>query len=70
MNEVNVPNAINILNRLKEKLKELHIPYKASANTLTIISDDDNDDDDDESNSKSTVNVPEMVRELIQESLT
>jgi hypothetical protein len=50
-------------------LKELHIPYTASANTLTIISEND-DDDDDDGNSKSTVNVPEMVRELIHELLT
>jgi hypothetical protein len=39
MNEVNVPNSINILNRLKEKLVELEISFKASANKLTTDAD-------------------------------
>jgi preprotein translocase subunit SecD len=39
MNEVNVPNSIDILNRLKEKLVELEISFKASANKLTADAD-------------------------------
>jgi prophage antirepressor-like protein len=36
LNEVNVPNSMNILNRLKEKLSELNISYKDSKNKLTV----------------------------------
>jgi len=36
LNEVNVPNSMNILNRLKEKLVELHISFEASKNKLTV----------------------------------
>jgi prophage antirepressor-like protein len=74
MDETNVPNAMNILNTLKEKLKLLNIKYTALANTLAIVvvndDDDDYDDDMDNSSVSGTVNVPEMVSELIQESLT
>jgi hypothetical protein len=34
LNEVNVPNSMNILNRLKEKLVELKISFEASKNKL------------------------------------
>jgi hypothetical protein len=73
MNEIHVPNVINILNRLKEKLKQLNIKYTASANILTIVEvndDDDDDNDTDNSSGSGTINVPEIVRKLIQESLT
>lgn len=36
LNEVNIPNSMNILNRLKENLKEQKIPFKASKNKLTV----------------------------------
>jgi prophage antirepressor-like protein len=36
LNEVNLPSSMNILNRLKEKLSGLDIPYKASKNTLEV----------------------------------
>jgi len=36
LNEVNFPSSINIFNRLKEKLSELNIPYKASKNKLDV----------------------------------
>jgi len=36
LNEVNVPNSMNILNRLKEKLSEQDITYTASKNELTV----------------------------------
>jgi len=36
LNEDNVPNSINILNRLKEKLSEQDIIYTASKNELTV----------------------------------
>jgi hypothetical protein len=35
LNEINVPNSINILNRLKEKLIETYIISTASTNKLT-----------------------------------
>ena len=36
LNEVNVPNSMNILNRLKEKLSEQDITYTVSKNELTV----------------------------------
>jgi hypothetical protein len=39
MNEVNVPNSIDILSRLKEKLVELEISFKVSTNKLTAEAD-------------------------------
>jgi hypothetical protein len=36
LNDVNVPNSMNILNRLKEKLAELHISFEASKNKLRV----------------------------------
>jgi len=36
LNEFNVPNSMNILNRLKEKLSEQDITYTASKNELTV----------------------------------
>jgi len=36
LNEANLPNSMNILNRLKEKLVELHISFEASKNKLTV----------------------------------
>ena len=36
LNEVNVPNSMNILNRLKEKLSEQDITYTASKNELKV----------------------------------
>jgi prophage antirepressor-like protein len=38
-NEVDVPNSINILNKLKEKLMELGISFRSRYNTLTVIDD-------------------------------
>jgi len=43
---------MNILNRLKEKLRDQNIFFTASNNKLTVDAD-----------------IPEMVRELIQETL-
>jgi prophage antirepressor-like protein len=53
INEASVPNFMNILNRLKGKLRDQNIFFTASNNKLT----------------GAAVDVPEMVRELIQESL-
>ena len=39
LNEISVPNAMNILNRLKEKLREQKILFKASTNKLTVDAD-------------------------------
>jgi hypothetical protein len=36
LNEANLPNSTNILNRLKKKLVELHISFEASKNKLTV----------------------------------
>jgi hypothetical protein len=55
LNEVNVPKSMNILNRLKEKLKELRIQFKASKNKSTLDVD---------------VDILSMVQELIEESQT
>jgi hypothetical protein len=35
LNEINVPNAMNILNKLKEKLREREIYYVSSNNKIT-----------------------------------
>jgi len=51
LNEVDVPNSMNILNKLKEKLVDLHISYKAQRNKLTV----------------ADVNVLEMVEDMLQE---
>ena len=39
LNEVNVPNSMNILNRLKEKLVKLHISFRATKNKLSVDAD-------------------------------
>jgi len=52
INEINVPNSMNILNRVKEKLRNQNIFFTDSNNKLTV-----------------DVDIPEMVRELIKESL-
>jgi len=39
LNEINVPNAMNILNRLKEKLRKQKIFFRASNNKLTVDTD-------------------------------
>jgi len=49
--EVNVPNSTNILNRLKQKLKEEKIKFKASNNNLEA--------DD--------ANILDMVLDLLEE---
>ena len=51
LEEVNVPNSMNILNRLKEKLKEQKIKFKASNNKLEV--------DD--------ANILDMVLDLLEE---
>ena len=39
IDEVNVPNSMNILNRLKEKLREQKFFFRASSNKLTVDAD-------------------------------
>ena len=36
LNEVDVPNSMNILNKQKEKLREQNIPHKTSTNKLMV----------------------------------
>jgi quinol monooxygenase YgiN len=55
LKEDKVPNAMNILNRLKEKLPEQKILFEAWSNKLAVAED---------------VNVEEMVRKLLQEPLS
>ena len=51
LNEVDVPNSMNILNKVKEKLINLNISFGAQKNRLTV----------------TDVDVLEMVEDMFQE---
>jgi prophage antirepressor-like protein len=69
LNQVDVPNSMNVLHNLKDKLVELKISFRSNyKNTLTVLDHHHHDDDDGDVDGNDNIDIVNMICDLIEET--